>query len=132
MIARWGIDTLILVRLVTGHPQEGFERTVRRLTVLVEGQEAEVFASNYVIGETYIALQHHYGIRKPDARAAIQLVLRSGLVAPLNGVAVFAVLEASGGCGLLDRLIVDDYQRSGLETITLDDRMARLPSARKL
>ena len=132
MTARYGIDTSILVRLVTGDPKEGFERTVRRLTVLVEEKEADVFASNHVLGETYIALQHHYGISKADARSAIHTVLRSGLVAPLNGAAAFAALEASGGCGLLDRLIVDDYERRGLEFLTLDDRIARLPAAYKL
>lgn len=131
MSARYGIDTSILVRLITGHPKEGFERSVRRLSALVEEEDAEIFASNYVIGEAYIALQHHYGIKKADARVAIQVVLRSGLVAPLNGAAVFTALEASGGCGLLDRLIVEDYARRGLETITLDDRMARLAGARK-
>ena len=30
--------------------------------------------------------------------------------------------------GLFDRLIADDYARTGLETLTLDRRMASLPS----
>jgi hypothetical protein len=32
MIKRYGIDTLILVRLATGDPEEGFQRSVQRLT----------------------------------------------------------------------------------------------------
>lgn len=132
MTARYGIDTSILVRLLTGEPREGFDKAVRRLTTLVEKRHAEIFASNQVIGEAYIALQHHYGITKADARAALVTVLRSGVVAPLNGASVIAALETSGGCGVLDRLIVDDYERHGLETLTLDERMARLPAARRL
>lgn len=42
------------------------------------------------------------------------------------------LLDASGGAGLLDRLIADDYARSDLDTLTLDKAMASLPRARFL
>ena len=132
MTARYGIDTSILVRLATGDPEDGFEQCVLKLTVLIERDDAEVFASNQVIGEAYVALQHHYGVSKSDARAALASVLRSGLVAPLNGAGVFAALQADSGCGLLDRLIADDYCRAELNTLTLDRKMAALPQARRL
>ncbi len=132
MAARFGIDTSILVRLATGDPEDGFKLCVRKLTALVEDDDAEVFASNQVIGEAYIALQHHYGVSKLDARAALISVLKSGLVAPLNGPGVFAALESASGCGLLDRLITDDYRRADLVTLTLDRKMAALPQARRL
>lgn len=132
MPARFGIDTSILVRLATGDPEDGFERCVRVLTALIERDDAEVFASNQVIGEAYIALQHHYGVSKSDAHAALVSVLKSGLVSPLNGAGVFAELEADTGCGLLDRLIADDYRRADLITLTLDRKMAALPQSRRL
>ena len=132
MTARFGIDTSILVRLATGDPEDGFEYCVRKLTALIERDDAEVFASNQVIGEAYIALQHHYGVSKSEVRAALSSVLRSGLVVPLNGAGVFAALEASAGCGLLDRLIADDYRRAQLITLTLDRKMAALPEVRRL
>ena len=132
MIQRFGIDTPIFLRLLTGDPPRSFDHCVRALTRLVERDQAEVVVSNQVIGETYIVLQHHYGVAKRDARTAIATVLRSGLVAPLNGAGVFAALAAEGGCGLIDRLIADDYRRLEIETLTLDGRMARLPSVRKL
>ena len=132
MPAHFGIDTSILVRLATGDPETGFQHVVRELTKLVEHENAEVFASSQVIGEAYSALQHHYGVSKPDARAALVSVLKSGLVAPLNGAGAFAALEAKTGCGLLDRLITDDYQRAELTTLTLDRKMAALPKARRL
>ena len=80
----------ILVRLVTGHPKEGFETCARKLCALIEGADAEVYVSNQVIGEAYVVLQHHYGVSKSEAtRAALVSVLRSGLVAPLNGAGAF-------------------------------------------
>ena len=131
MTRRFGIDTSILVRLVTGDPETGFRHCVRRIGALID-EGHEVFASNQVIGEAYIAVQHHYGISKADARSALHAALRSGLVAPLNGRTAIAALEASDGAGLLDRLIADDYARAGLETLTLDRKMARLADTRRL
>ena len=132
MTARFGIDTSILVRLVSGDPEDSFEQCVRKLTALIERDDAEIFASNQVIGEAYVALQHHYGVTKPEARAALLSVLKSGMVAPLNGAGVVEALEAESGCGLLDRLIADDYRRAGLITFTLDRKMAALRDVRRL
>ncbi|MDE2822827.1 MAG: hypothetical protein OXK79_04910 [Chloroflexota bacterium] len=132
VIPRFGIDTSVLVRLLTGEPQEDFEHCVSRLRVLIENDGAEVFASNQVIGEAYVAVQHHYGVSKTDARAGLTDVLRSGLVAPLNGRAVFEALDAVEGPGLFDRLIADEYSRAGVEVLTLDRKMASLPGVRGL
>ena len=132
MTPRCGIDTSVLVRLAVGEPQLGFQRCTEALRVLVEDQGREVLASNQVIGEAYIAIQHHYGVSDFDARAALISVLTSGLVAPLNGQAVILALQTRDGPGLFDRLIADDYSRAGLETFTLDRRMASLPTVRRL
>ena len=132
MTQRYGIDTSILVRLLTRIPKDDFERCVEALRTLVEDQGHEVFASNQVVGEAYVAVQHHYGVSRDDARRSLHDALRSGLVAPLNGRSVIKALEATGGPGLFDRLIVDDYSLSGLETLTLDGRMATLAGTRRL
>lgn len=129
MTLRYGIDTSVLVRLVTGHPEDGFEYSLSALRALVENDGAEILASNQVIGESYVAIQHHFGISKLDARAGLLDVLQSGLVAPLSGGSVIAALGASGGAGLLDRLIAGDYSRANLSVLTLDKRMAALPGA---
>lgn len=128
MAPRHGVDTSVLVRLVTREPLSDFERCVSRLSALVEDEGCEIFASNQAIGEAYAALMHHYGISSANARSTLLDVLTSGLVAPLNGQAVIEALAASGSPGLFDRLIADDYARAGLETLTLDRRMASLPN----
>ena len=132
MTQRFGIDTSVLVRLTTGEPTDDFHYCLSKLRTLVEDDSAEIFASNQVIGEAYVTLQHHYGISKAEARRALSIILRSGLVAPLNGQAVIDVLQASGGAGLLDRLIMDDYSRSVVEVLTLDRRMSKLRGALRL
>lgn len=132
MTQRYGIDTSILVRLLTGEPAADFDYCVGKLTGLIQDSAAEIFASNQVIGEAYVAVQHHYGVTKADARSGLLDVLSSGLVAPLNGAIVNEELRASDSPGLLDRLIADDYRRDGLETLTLDRRMSGLPQVRRL
>jgi len=133
MNPRYGVDTSILVRLLTGDPVKDFQKTVKALErVLANEPSAEILVSNQVVGEAYIAVQHHYNVSKSDARSALLTLFSSGLVAPLNGRSVLQALRSSGGCGLLDRLIVDDYHHHGLLTLTHDQRMAALPEARKL
>ena len=131
MTRRFGIDTSILVRLLTRDPEADFDHCVTKLRALIE-QGGEVFASNQVIGETYVAVQHHYGVSKADARASLLDALRSGLVAPLNGRSAVVALDASGGPGMFDRLIADGYTREGLEVLTLDRKMANLADVRRL
>ena len=132
MTPRFGIDTSVLVMLLMGEPQAEFERCVETLRSLIEDDGAEIVVSNQVIGEAYVAVQYHYGVSKTDARAGLLDVLRSGMVAPLNGRVVLAALEAREGAGLLDRLISEEYSRVGLEALTLDRRMASLPGVRRL
>ena len=132
MTRRFGIDTSVLVRLLTGDPAADFAYCVSKLSALVEEDGSEIFASNQVIGEAYVAVQHHYGVSKADARAGLLDVLRSGLVSPLNGHSVFSALETSEGPGLFDRLIADEYSRAGLEILTLDQKMVSLSDVRRL
>ena len=132
MTQRYGIDTSVLVRLLTGLPEHEFERCDQELGDMVDQRGVEVLASNQVIGEAYVAVQHHYRLTGNDAREGLLRILTSGLVAPLNGQAVLDVLESSGGPGLFDRLIVEGYSRVGLETLTLDRAMASLPGVHRL
>ena len=124
MTRRYGIDTSVLLRLITAQPPAASAHCIEQLSELI-GTGAEIFASNQVIGETYIAAQHHYRVSKADASQALLRALSSGLVAPL-GSTVIEALTAVGGPGLFDRLITDDYTRAGLEVLTLDRKMATL------
>ena len=109
MIRRYGIDTSVLVRLLTRDPEKDFAYCVSKLRDLIDEPSSEIFVSNQVVGEAYVDVQHHYGVSKADARVPLLDALRSGLVSPLNGRSVIDALEACGGPGLFGRLIADDY-----------------------
>ena len=79
MTLRYGIDTSVLVRFLTGLPASEYERCHRVLSRMAGEGNAEIYASNQVIGEAYIAVQHHYGISKAEAKSGLLVVLRSFL-----------------------------------------------------
>ncbi len=133
MIPHYGIDTSVFVRLLTGDPKPAYLATVERFEKRLEIEPAARFlVSNQVIGEAYIALQHHYEIGKAEARDAMFSVLTSGLCSPLNGASVLIALQTSQGCGLLDRLIADDYAAREIKVLTNDLKMSKLPNAERL
>ena len=132
MPQKYGIDTSVLVRLMTGQPEATYRLCVEALRRLVIDAGSQVVVSNQVIGEAYIAVQHHYRVSEPDARDALIQLFEDGLIHPLNGQSVLSAIETSGGPGLLDRLIADGYRQGGFETLTLDRKMSNLPGARAL
>ena len=126
-----GIDTSVLVRLVTGQPPDIHAYCLERLNEPVN-EGIEVIASNQVIGEAFVTIQSRYGMARSDARAGLLRALAGDLVAPQNGQPVLEALAATGRPGLFDRLIADGYAQSGMDTLTLDRAMSRLPTSRLL
>ena len=91
-----------------------------------------MFASNQVIGEAYIALQHHYGVSKIDARAALSSVLHERAGGAAERRRRLARSRIRTGCGLLDRLIADEYRRAELGHADARSPMASRPAVRRL
>ena len=129
---RVGIDTSVLLRLVTTEPPDLYEYCLKRLNELAQ-EGIRVIVSNQVIGEAYVTAHLYYGMSRERVRARLVELLTGGVVEPQNGQPVLDALNVTtGGPGLFDRLIVDGYAQSGMDTLTLDQAMARLPNARPL
>ena len=73
MTRRYGIDTSLPVRLPTVEPEADFAYCVAKPSALVDDEGAESFASNQVIDEACVAVQHHDDISKADARRSIEV-----------------------------------------------------------
>jgi predicted nucleic acid-binding protein len=131
MIQAYAIDTSVLVRLATGHPSKKADEVLKRLQTLKKSG-VNLFVSSMVIGEAYIAIQHHYGIPKKEVRKGLLFVIEKGVVSPLDGKEVVDLLKSTSGPGLFDRLIALQGEKSGLKTLTLDLKMASLPNCQKL
>ncbi len=129
----YGLDTSVFVRLLTGHPEADFERTVKALKKRHEANRSTEFVvSNQVVGEAYITLQHFYKISKADAREAMLKLFDRGSLRPLNGQPVLQLLQDNKGAGLVDRLIAQDYAQQGAVTLTNDKKMTKLDGVERL
>lgn len=92
-------DASILVWPTVDIPARAFDRVVAAKTRMVEVEHVARSASRRVIGEVYLALLHHDGGSKPQAKAALRSVLRSGLVAASGVDAVLDAFAAPHGGG---------------------------------
>lgn len=128
----YGIDTSVLVRLLTGEPAADFAATVSKLTALRATRTEPILAANIVIAEAYAVVQHHYGVSKTEARRALRSVLTSGLIEPAAGAAVLEALDAAKEPGLTDRLILIDHAHLGAVLLTHDRKLAGQPGAQRL
>jgi predicted nucleic acid-binding protein len=129
-----GLDTSVVLRLLTGTPDPQAQAALRWLRrARVEG--ALVVVSDLVVSETYFALQYHFRVPKAEALRQIAQFLASGDVTS-EGVAA-AVLTtpalATAKPGFVDRLIYQQYLRGGASRMATFEEAARtLPQAQVL
>jgi len=129
-----GLDTSVLVRVLTGEPQD---LALTALGYLLEREKAgdRVLVSDWVVAEAYYALQHHYGASKKATLDALGSFLASPGIESTGEVGeVLATpdLESSKP-GFIDRVIHRNYLRSGAEEVaTFERAAAKLPHVRVL
>lgn len=129
-----GIDTSVLVRLLTGEPRD---LALVALGYVLDHEKAgdRVLVSDWVLAEAYYALQHHYGASKRDTLDALSAFLASpGIEGTGEAAVVLATpnLE-SAKPGFIDRVIHRNYLQSGAEEVATFERAgAKLPQVRVL
>ncbi len=127
-----GLDTSVVLRLLTGLPAEESERARAELA---QAREPSV-VSDLVVAETYFALRHHYSVPHGEAVRALHAFLSDTRVRSA-GVAVGVMSDPSTRVprprpGMVDRLIHADYRRDALDVVTFDRDLARLAGVRLL
>lgn len=128
-----GLDTSVVVRLLTGEPIAQAE-VARRL---VATSPSPVAVSDLVVVESYFALRHHYAVPHGEALRALLALLGDPHVR-CSGNARSVIAEAAAvrhtasQPGLVDRLIHADYRGDALDVFTFDRALARLPGAHVL
>lgn len=122
-----GMDTSVALRLLTGEPADQAEAA----RALVASASDPVAVSDLVVGETYFALRHHYGVPHAEAVRALLGLVSDPRVTAL-GVARTVLADVAGRGqaksqpGLMDRLIHAAYEREGVRLVTFDRGMGRL------
>lgn len=124
-----GLDTSVVVRLLTGEPPAAARAAARRLEAAADANE-RVAVCDMVVIEAYHALHYHYGVPQPEALALLRRFLVSGVVHP-EPVDMMPALTTTGA-GLSDRVIHARYRGLGAITLTFDRRQADLEGAVRL
>jgi predicted nucleic acid-binding protein len=125
-----GLDTSVVLRLLTGLPQVEAERARSTLEQAFANDD-RVVVTDLVVSEAYFALHHHYGLPKERARSLLLAFATSGVV-EVDPPTLVAALHKRAGAGLMDRIIAARHEHQGATTLTFDRRRARLEGVRRL
>jgi predicted nucleic-acid-binding protein len=116
-----GLDTSVVLRLVTGEPKEQSQAAWIWLSEwLRPGGTATV--SDLVVAEVYHALQYHYGVSKKDALGALFRMFLSRTVLPAGQAAKVLLQKdlATAKPGFVDRLIHAAYTAPSGKMVTFE------------
>lgn len=113
-----GLDTSIVVRLLCGEPEDAAGRALEFLEGRRQAGDS-ILISNWVVAETYHALQHHYGATKRETLEALRALLSTP---GIDGTGDVAEILATPGLesarpGFVDRLIHRDYLQRGADKV---------------
>lgn len=125
-----GLDTSVVVRLLSGLPQKQSLAAKERLERALDEGDL-VLVTDLAVAEAYHALHHHYGVPKPEARGILLRFVTSGVVAPDPRSSLTALSE-TGGAGMVDRLIHARHRALGGITLTFERQQSRLEGAERL
>jgi predicted nucleic acid-binding protein len=127
------LDTSVVLRLLTGEPAPLAEVARAHLARCT----APVAVDALVVGESYFALRHHYGVPHRDAvEALVALVQSERLTCPagVREALTEALADERDGNhpGVLDRLVLAAARGAERTLLTFDRRLARHEGARLL
>ena len=128
-----GLDTSVVVRLLTGEPDAQARCALKEVDQLTKSG-ASLVVSDLVIAEVYFALQHHYDTPKQEALRSIEQFLSKSGVKALGAAATVLGFPnlATAEPGFVDRLIHAEYMQSAKQILTFEKTGGRLTGVRVL
>ena len=122
-----GLDTSVVVRIISGLPEDAARRVGERIAA--EVLSGELFAiSPLVLSEAYFALQHHYDFTKEEALQSLWALAQTDGICVSESVR--AILDAPNlamaNPGFVDRMIVGEYAIVGSDTYSCEKSFRHL------
>ncbi len=124
-----GLDTSVVLRLLTGEPEAQAEQA-RRFFETQVAKGLPPCVSDQVISEAYFALCYHYEVPKSEALRVLAAFVNGGEVISLgvSGEILKQPNLARAKPGFLDRVIHAQYVDAGAQGLaTFEKASARLP-----
>ena len=126
--ASYSLDTSVVIRLLTGQPEDQFNRA---LTFLEEARNAghRIYVEDLVLAETYYALQAYYRMPKDKALAALyQFSETSGASFSEAAKTILKIPNlGSARPGFVDRLIHSAGHARNHKLVTFEKAAQKLP-----
>lgn len=125
-----GLDTTIIVRIISGLPEDQAERVALRLgEIISDGGVCEVSAIAVV--EAYYALQKYYGMTKEEAIGHLRrLSTTPGFrFSPETSAVLQAPHLERANPGFIDRVLAAGYHSRQLVTLSCEKSFRKLPDA---
>lgn len=130
MSTAMGLDTSIVVRLLVGMPLAQFKAAKHTLeTAYMQG--TRIIVTDLVCAEAYHALHYHYGVPKNKTQTLLRDFLTSGVVEP-DPKELIDIFTSKPTTGFVDRMIHVRHQLQSAQTLTFDERQARLKNVKLL
>ena len=127
-----GLDTCVVLRLLTGTPKEQSDRANAFLARCFARAEP-VLVNDLVVAEVYHALLHFYAVPFKTAINTLRSFLETpGIHVTGHASAVLAEYNGEAGAGLVDRLIRADLLNHAGRLVTFDKDFRRLPGVTEL
>lgn len=126
----FGLDTSVVLRLLTGTPHDLAERALLRYqNTIATGND--FFVNDIVVSEVYWALQHHYNKSKEESLNALRAFSSGdGIKFSQNFKAAIHIENIhKANPGFVDRILASDYQSRGQITLSCEKSFKRLPDA---
>ena len=133
--SRFGLDTSVVLRLITGEPETLAERAGTFIEEAVR-EQIPLVVSDLVVCETYFALHSFYEVPKREAIEALIAMFAEGPLTPADGPEILGVLEqslkGSQKPGFVDRLIHARYVAAGASLVSFEKAARKLSGTRVL
>ena len=126
----YGLDTSVVLRILTGRPQPFADIVLDRIGQLLN-DGCNFFVADIAVLEAYHALQHFYGNTKEEAILALRaLAQEPGFVFSFEAMSALNTPEAwKANPGMIDRMIANGYAAKGYVTVSCEKSFAKLDLA---
>ena len=124
----FGLDTSVVLRLLTGQPQDLAAKALARYQDgIAAGDDFSV--SDLAASESYYAIQHHYGKSKEEALDALKnFSCGEGISFSQNFLTAINTPNIhKASPGFVDRMLSSDYGGRGQITLSCEKSFRRLP-----
>ncbi len=125
-----GLDSSVLVRIVSGLPREQAEAVALRIGQILDG-DGVCEVSDIAVIEAYYALQQFYGMTKKQVLGHFRtLSLTPGFrFSPEASAALATPNVERASPGFIDRILAAGYRARGATTLSCEKSFRKLPLA---